>query len=280
MKCEKCGTEYDGNECPVCNSGGVGESTETMDIKGESDETMEGEGESVKTEELKGEEKKSSDSSKKNLRMLGIAEGITALLLIVSLAMWMNLSSENNKIKREYSSITSDYNKLKNDYASVKDEYQQYKNKMQPYEELDEAEAEARKIEAQKVAEQKKAEEEKAAADAAAAKAAEEAKGYETGITYDQLARTPDDYKGKKVKFTGKVIQVIEGSGSVQIRLAVDDNYDTIILGEYSSDIVASRVLEDDHITIYGTSVGTISYQSTMGGNITIPGISIERIDQ
>ena len=122
MKCEKCGTEYDGNECPVCNSEGVGESTETM----------EGEGESVKTEELKGEEKKSSDSSKKNLRMLGIAEGITALLLIVSLVMWMNLSSENNKIKREYSSITSDYNKLKNDYASVKDENQQYKNKMHP----------------------------------------------------------------------------------------------------------------------------------------------------
>ena len=49
---------------------------------------------------------------------------------------------------------------------------------------------------------QRKAEEEaaqKAAEEAAAAAAAkEEAKGYETGITYDQLARTPDDYKGKK----------------------------------------------------------------------------------
>lgn len=48
--------------------------------------------------------------------------------------------------------------------------------------------------------------------EAAAAKAAEEAQGYETGITYDQLARTPDDFKGKKVKFTGKVVQVIEGT--------------------------------------------------------------------
>ena len=94
--------------------------------------------------------------------------------------------------------------------------------------------------------------------EAKAAKAAEEARGYETGITYDQLARTPDDFKGKKVKFYGKVVQVIEGSGSVQIRLAVDDNYDTILLGEYSSSTVSSRVLEDDYITIYGTSVGTI----------------------
>lgn len=116
--------------------------------------------------------------------------------------------------------------------------------------------------------------------EAAAAKAAEEAQGYETGITYDQLARTPDDFKGKKVKFTGKVVQVIEGSGSIQIRLAVNDNYDTILFGQYGSSIVGSRVLEDDHITIYGTSAGTISYQSTMGGTITIPGVSIEKIDQ
>lgn len=114
--------------------------------------------------------------------------------------------------------------------------------------------------------------------EAAAAKAAEEAQGYETGITYDQLARTPDDFKGKKVKFTGKVVQVIEGSGSIQIRLAVNDNYDTILFGQYDSSIVGSRVLEDDHITIYGTSAGTISYQSTMGGTITIPGVTFEKI--
>lgn len=116
--------------------------------------------------------------------------------------------------------------------------------------------------------------------EANAAKAAEEAKGYETGITYDQLARTPDDYKGKKVKFYGKVIQVIEDDTNVQIRLAVNDNYDTVILGDYSKNIVSSRVLEDDHITIYGTSASTITYKSTMGGNITVPAILIEKIDQ
>lgn len=114
----------------------------------------------------------------------------------------------------------------------------------------------------------------------AAAKAAEEAKGYETGITYDQLARTPVDFIGKKVKFSGKVLQVIEGDDSVQIRLAVNNDYDTVLLGEYSNSTVSSRVLEDDIITIYGTSVGTISYQSTMGGKITIPGVYIEKIDQ
>lgn len=114
------------------------------------------------------------------------------------------------------------------------------------------------------------------------AAAAEEAAGYETGITYDQLARTPDQYMNKKVKFRGKVIQVIEdsSSGRIQIRLAVGSDYDKVLLGEYDSSIVSKRVLEDDTITIYGTSVGTITYQSTMGGMITIPGVSIEKIDQ
>ena len=37
-----------------------------------------------------------------------------------------------------------------------------------------------------------------------------EAIGYDTGITYEQLARTPNEYNGEKVKFSGKVIQVIE----------------------------------------------------------------------
>ena len=113
-----------------------------------------------------------------------------------------------------------------------------------------------------------------------AAKEAEEAQGYETGITYDQLARTPDDYKGKKVKFYGKVVQVIEGDKSRQIRLAVNSDYDTILFGQYDASTVSSRVLEDDMITIYGTSVGTVSYQSTMGGKITIPGVYIEKIEQ
>lgn len=39
------------------------------------------------------------------------------------------------------------------------------------------------------------------------------------------------------------------------------------------------NTIEDDIITIYGTSVGTISYQSTLGGTITIPGV-LEKIDQ
>lgn len=114
-------------------------------------------------------------------------------------------------------------------------------------------------------------------------KAAEEAKakqGYDTGITYEQLARNPDSYVGSKVKFRGKVIQTLEGSGVVNVRIAVNSDYDNIIFGVYDADMVQTRILEDDVVTVYGTSTGLYSYTSTMNATITIPGMDIERIER
>uniref|UniRef100_UPI000C230733 toxin regulator n=1 Tax=Bacillus sp. FJAT-45037 TaxID=2011007 RepID=UPI000C230733 len=146
------------------------------------------------------------------------------------------------------------------------------------------AEKKAKQEEEAKAAEEKRLAEEKVKQEEEAkAKAEAEAKikqGYDTGITYNQLARTPDEYTGEKVKFRGKVVQVMEGDGETQIRLAVSDDYDTIIFGAFDTSIISSRVLEDDMITIYGTSTGLITYDSTMGGQISIPGVIIDKIDQ
>lgn len=133
------------------------------------------------------------------------------------------------------------------------------------------AEAEAK---AKAEAEAQRAAEEKAAAEEA------ERIGYDTGITYDQLARNPDDYIFEKVKFRGTVIQVMEGDGLTQIRLAVNDDYDHILFAEFDSSVLDSRVLEDDTITIRGLSSGLITYESTMGGSISIPGVVIDQIEQ
>lgn len=115
-------------------------------------------------------------------------------------------------------------------------------------------------------------------AKAAAAKTKEELKDpstYKTDITYDQVARTPDDYMLEKVMFSGKVVQVMEGDSTTnQLRVAINDNYDTIMLVEYEKDILDSRILEDDYIKIYGYSMGVMTYESTLGGNITIPAMS------
>lgn len=120
---------------------------------------------------------------------------------------------------------------------------------------------------------------------AASSKAASESERkdpttYQTGITYDQLARTPDDYFGKKVSFTGKVLQVMEDDDETQLRLAVDGDYDNVILVDIDEDkLSGTRILEDDLVTVSGFSMGTMSYKSAMAGKITIPSMSTEIIN-
>lgn len=116
---------------------------------------------------------------------------------------------------------------------------------------------------------------------ASSSKAAEqEPTQYKTGITFDQIARTPDDYEGKKIEFTGKVLQVMEDDDNTEIRLAVDGDYDNVILVDVDSDIMnGSRILEDDLVTISGVSDGTTTYESTSGANITIPAMTAKIIN-
>lgn len=209
----------------------------------------------------------------------------------VSKEDYNQLATQASELQAELDERNSGYAEMESNYNEISLEYDAYKESMQGYEGLSEAEATARRIEAESIAAAeaasieaaKAAEEESKAAEAAAIAASiaeEEARGYETGISYEQLARTPDDFVGQKVKFSGKVVQVMEGDGTVEIRLSVNSDYNTVLYGSYSSSIVSSRVLEDDIITIYGTSKGLLSYQSTMGGTITIPHISIDKIDQ
>ncbi|MEH7482606.1 toxin regulator [Neobacillus drentensis] len=164
--------------------------------------------------------------------------------------------------------------------AERKEKEAELKKKEEAAKAKKEAEEKAAKAKAEAEAKKKAEAEAKAQAEAQRLAEEKEKRGYATGITYNQLARTPDKYIGEKVKFHGKVIQVMEGDGVTQIRLAVNDNYDTILFAEFDSTVVDSRILEDDVITIMGLSTGLITYDSTLGGKISIPGVSIEKIEQ
>ncbi|MFC0232706.1 transcriptional regulator [Vagococcus entomophilus] len=94
---------------------------------------------------------------------------------------------------------------------------------------------------------------------------------FRTDITYDNLARTPNQYEGEYFKLTGKVLQVLEADSETQMRLAVDGDYDHVIYTRISKFSMESRILENDQITIYAQSLGLVSYSSTLGGKITIP---------
>ncbi|KRK93641.1 hypothetical protein FC88_GL000173 [Companilactobacillus futsaii JCM 17355] len=106
------------------------------------------------------------------------------------------------------------------------------------------------------------------------------ASDYDSPITYENLARTPKEYTGKKVKFAGEVVQVIEDDKMTELRVAVNNDHDTIVYCIVPTSILHdTHILEDDSVIIYGISAGLKSYESTMGGQITIPSLVINHVD-
>lgn len=67
---------------------------------------------------------------------------------------------------------------------------------------------------------------------------------------------------------------------SVQIRLAVNSDYDQVLLCSIDNSSLKTRLLEDDIITIYGYSGGDISYEAVLGNEITIPMVFVDKVDQ
>ena len=100
-----------------------------------------------------------------------------------------------------------------------------------------------------------------------------------TDVTYDNLMRTPDDYFGEIVQYSGTVLQTITGDGIVQQRVALYDDYDKIVLIEYAEELPEVRLLDDDYITFTGMSFGTITYETVLGAKLEIPSIFVERIN-
>lgn len=244
-----------------------------------------------KNEEIKGEsvnQLESSIQSKeeskfKKFRRTKIYKVITYIIVFFIGGVICSPSEVPTMTNEEIESVLAENTSYESKLNEANNEIDQLNAKVdsaKPWFEMKEEEQEKLKQEQEAKEQAEKEAKEQAEKEAQAAKEAEEKKGYDTGITYSQLARTPDDYLYKKVKFSGKVIQVIEDSDKVQIRLAVGGNYDNVILCEYTSSTVSSRVLEDDYITVYGLSAGLITYTSTLGGNITIPSMAVSKIDQ
>lgn len=102
---------------------------------------------------------------------------------------------------------------------------------------------------------------------------------YQTGLTFEDLARSPEEHKFKAVTLEGTVAQVMQGDGYTQYRLAINDDYDQMVYIEIDNAQLETRILEDDYIRVYGTYFGELTYESTLGGNITIPGIIVDKFE-
>lgn len=101
---------------------------------------------------------------------------------------------------------------------------------------------------------------------------------------YKTIFRYVEEYKGKKVKYTGKVVQVIEGTSVTSYRVNVTKDRwgyydDTIYVTFMDLDKTTPRILEDDIITFYGILGDLYTYETVMGASVTIPSVTALYID-
>ncbi|QOX64239.1 hypothetical protein FRZ06_13260 [Anoxybacterium hadale] len=99
-------------------------------------------------------------------------------------------------------------------------------------------------------------------------------------VSFDNLARTPDDFNEKRITLSGRVDVIgYETEDEVQCVFHVDDDYKQSILIAYVPDILDSRVLDEDYFTIYGYSVGIVEYKTAIGGVYNLPCVIVEKIE-
>lgn len=178
------------------------------------------------------------------------------LNIIESGKLYYNMTPEERLIADEWidSKYNSSINLLKEAY---KDNYEAIKKDRESS--LAKIKEEAKQAEEAK----KKAEEE--------AKQKAEAEKYNTGLTWEQIAR--EGKIGTLCKFEGKVIQVIKGDGYVQCRVATKGNYDNVMLIQVVNP--EKTILEDDHISFKGASLGTIEYTTVLGAQMSVPAVLV-----
>lgn len=229
--------------------------------------------------------------------------GVICLLLGARIGNVGKVSSkEYNSLKDRYNYQVNHNTELKSEKETIEKELSDLKEKTKSYIELNEteksivdtkiqevkrltkekAEAEQKRIaeeQAQKEAEkqaQKEAEEQAKKEAEEQARREAEAHKYETGLTWEQIAR--EGKKGTLGQFEGKIIQVMNGDGFTQYRVTINGNYDQVMLIEVKNGVAKETLLEDDYVYFKGESLGTITYTTVMGAEMTIPAFECHEI--
>lgn len=215
---------------------------------------------------------------------------------LICITMGYGMSGVSD-VEEELSKSKSTYEELSTKYNNQNIEMEQLTNKVNKsskYLSLTDNERtlvdakidEVKQATADELARQKAEKEEadrKAQEEAAAKKAAEEeaarqaeANKYETGITWEDIAR--DNRTGEYCKFSGKVLQVMNGTGYTQYRVAIDSDYNRVLLLQINSGVSDKTILEDDIIFFKGKSNGNITYKTVLGAEKTIPAMTADEV--
>lgn len=99
-------------------------------------------------------------------------------------------------------------------------------------------------------------------------------------LNYERAARLPEVCMNQRVKFSGKVLQVMGSrSDGYHIRLATKGDFDDVVYLIIDSDHTPSiNLLEGDKLTIKGVLKGDYKYQSVWGQEITLPSAYAESV--
>lgn len=104
-----------------------------------------------------------------------------------------------------------------------------------------------------------------------------------SNYTFQEIARNPDNYRGKYAHLRGEIIQSIESGDSYTFRVNISrTSYgwtDTILVTYTKKSASESRFLEDDVVDLYGTLGGTYTYKTVMGNEMTIPLLYAEYVE-
>lgn len=95
---------------------------------------------------------------------------------------------------------------------------------------------------------------------------------------FEEIARDSEALVGQRVTFTGEIIQVLDG----EYRMNVTQNdygfYEDTIYFIYDIGD-GDRLLEGDIVTIWGNSLGFVSYTALLGQEVTLPAIEARRVE-
>lgn len=205
-----------------------------------------------------------------------------------------NMTPIHQEMLNEYPTVKTENESLTNENQTLKANNQELALKVEQAKPWFDMKEEERKAEEERLQAEKKAKEEeeskikaeKEAQEKAQKEAEEQAKKeaeahkYETGLTYEDLARNPSENKDKLVTFSGKIIQVMKGAGYTQYRMCIDSDYDKVVLVQIVDyKLENGNILEDDIVTIRGKFIGEQSYQTVLGATMTIPSIIVDEVD-
>lgn len=78
---------------------------------------------------------------------------------------------------------------------------------------------------------------------------------------------------------TGTVVQNTESDGDHILRVAINGDYDQIILAQIYSSTYNDVIAEDDTVALYGFNMGLTSYETVFGATKTLPALLVNEYD-